>query len=136
MSDKVKKDSDVLEALFHDYAMEEPESRASLHQELQDHGIDLDAAVKRLSEHAARAIAAARRGLLEEAHRERIAAKDPTDTEKFSHLPKEAMLARLHQLQLQFRDQLQLEHRDLDSWSEEDLRSLLADFEDLATDGT
>lgn len=136
MSENAIKKARVLDALFHELAVEVSKSRFLTEKELNDFDIQLDDAVKKLESQARQAIAEARRNRLAQARYERLASERTLSFRKFAGLSKEAIVARLSQLQLEFPGRLQVEHRDLNACSEDDLRSLLADFEDLLSDGS
>lgn len=136
MSDKIERSVRLFDAVSHEESMEVAESRALTEQALREHGINPDAALKALSQRVTQAIAAERRNSLKQAREQRLSTKRRSAAEQILNLPIESVVARLHQLQMQYPGQIQVGHRDLDTYSEEDLRSLLADFEDLLSDGT
>ena len=121
MTDKKKKDTNLVDGLFHDMAEDE-----ATRGKLTDHA---RAEVDEAKAMARSAIQDARNGVLEDARRERLAAKKPSLPTRILSMTKEAIVDRLRELERMYPGQLVVQHRKLEDTPLDDLRSLLADFE-------
>lgn len=121
MTDKKKKDVELVDGLFHDIA--ENESKRGKMSEA-DRAEVADAKAMARS-----AIQDARNGALEAARQERLAAEKPSLPARILSMTKDAIVARLRELEQMYPGQLVVQHRKLEDTPVDDLRSLLADFE-------
>lgn len=130
MSDKAEKGCSFLDALAGDAAWDVLESSEALKAELQKHA-DLDETVTRLRASAKRNIASLRRELLSKARAERLQAEQARRPvqQPLPGLSRSTILERISELARLYPGRLAVQHRELDSIPDDDLRSLLEDLE-------
>ena len=122
--------NNVLDAIYHETAIDVSESVALTKAELAHFGLKLEDSIAKLDTQVQSALAARRRAKLVRAHDERLRGFG-TKVAEVAAMTREAVVARIEQLQLRFPD-FQVAHRDLRAIPEEDLRSLLVDLEALS----
>jgi len=121
MTTKKDKDLNLVDGLFHDIAEDEAH-RGKLNA--NDHE-----ALREIEDAATEAARRARQQLLEQARQERLAAGQPSVPARILAMTKDAIVARLRELDQLFPGKLAVQHRKLEEETVDDLRTLLADLE-------
>ena len=104
----------LLDAAFHDLALDVVDSNELTKAELSRCGVKLDDAVARVTVNARASLAKARRTRLDQAREARLASRVSGAVDRFTEWTREAIVEKIEQLQLEFPGQLQVEHRDLE----------------------